>query len=35
MLAIRKDLGHPTTTLTDVDMLKSFVKDVDRYVPRQ
>ena len=35
MLAIRKDLGHPTTTLTDVDMLKSFVNDVDRHVPRQ
>ena len=31
LLAIRKDLGNPTTTLTELDMLKVIVTDVEQY----
>ena len=31
LLAIRKDLGNPTTTLTELDMLKVIIVDVEQY----
>ena len=33
LLAIRKDLGNPTTTMTELDMLRVIVTDVERYYP--
>lgn len=31
LLAIRKDLGNPTTTMTELDMLRVIVTDVEQY----
>jgi hypothetical protein len=31
ILSIRRDLGHPYTELNEIDILRSFIKDVDEY----
>ena len=31
ILSIRKDLGHPYTKITEIDILRSFIKDLEDY----
>jgi len=31
VLSIRKDLGHPYTELNEIDVFRSFIKDIDKY----
>jgi hypothetical protein len=31
VLSIRRDLGHPYTEISEIDVFRSFIKDIDKY----